>query len=122
MSRYLVGGILILVALTTLYGVGGSEGIIAQINNSTRTSRRTVSANPANAQELTPLERAGQNVERQGEAMSADAGDAPGADPATTPEETPSPAETAEPSPPPSPSPSPSPTQPPPQEPIPALW
>lgn len=65
MSRYLLGGVLLAIVLGALIGIREGNG---WINNGVSASRNAVSANPAAASNLTPLESAGQNVQRQSEA------------------------------------------------------
>ncbi|NER79231.1 MAG: hypothetical protein F6K42_06535 [Leptolyngbya sp. SIO1D8] len=65
MSRYLLGALLGIIALFTLYGVSNSQNLVQQITRGTRASRNAISANPAAAEPLSDVERAGQNVIRQ---------------------------------------------------------
>lgn len=65
MTRYLFSGLLLLIAIATLYNLGRGSNLVEQLNRGTRASRDAVSAIPAAAQELTPLNQAGQNVTRQ---------------------------------------------------------
>lgn len=65
MTRYLFSGLLLLIAIATLYNLGSDTNLAQQLNRGTRASRNAVSAVPASAQELTPLNQAGQNVTRQ---------------------------------------------------------
>ncbi|HEY9889546.1 MAG TPA: hypothetical protein V6D02_14170 [Candidatus Obscuribacterales bacterium] len=59
MNRYLLGALVGLISLLTIYGVGNSRDLVQQ-------SREAVSANPTAASEgLTGIEGAGQNVTRQ---------------------------------------------------------
>lgn len=61
MSRYLLGILLGFIALATLYGVSNSRDVVNQVNR----SREVISASPAGAQQLSPIEGAGRNVTRQ---------------------------------------------------------
>ena len=66
MSRYLVGALLGLIAVLTLYGVGSSQNVWQQIGRGTRASRESISAIPASAANGAPsIDQAGQNVVRQ---------------------------------------------------------
>lgn len=65
MSRYLFGGLLLLIAALTLYSLGNSTDLVERIDRGTRASRDAISATPASAQNLSPVEQAGQNVTRQ---------------------------------------------------------
>jgi hypothetical protein len=113
MSRYLLGGVLLAIVLGALIGIREGNG---WVNDSVRASRNAVSANSAAASNLTPLESAGQNVQRQSQtgAVGDATGDTtPGATGDTTPtEETNGAADPAE---------TPTPATPA-QDPIPALW
>lgn len=116
MSRYLLGGVLLAIVLGALIGIREGNG---WINDGVSASRNAVSANPASASNLTPLESAGQNVQRQSQAGIGNTpppNTTPGATGDTTPAEetngatdpaaTPTPATPATPA----------------QDPIPALW
>jgi hypothetical protein len=73
MSRYLLGGVLLAIVLGALIGIREGNG---WVNDSVRASRNAVSANSAAASNLTPLESAGQNVQRQ--SQTGPVGDATG--------------------------------------------
>ncbi|MBF2034568.1 MAG: hypothetical protein IGR92_03580 [Leptolyngbyaceae cyanobacterium T60_A2020_046] len=66
MIRYLVSAIVAAMAVMFLHSMGSSQGLVGQAER----GARSVSANPAAASNLTPLEQAGQNVQRQSSATS----------------------------------------------------
>lgn len=116
MSRFLLGGMLLLIAMATVYSLGTSSDVVERLEEGTRASRDAISANPAAAQDLSPLEQAGRNVTRQ---TSPDGlAQAPNATPAS-----PAPAQTAPAQTAPAQSPgTPQPVAAPGRQPIPALW
>jgi hypothetical protein len=64
MGRYLFGGILLAIVLGALFGVRASND---WLEGRGQNARNAISANPAAASNLTPVEQAGQNVRRQGD-------------------------------------------------------
>jgi hypothetical protein len=115
MSRYLLS-LIGFVALLAFLGGGG----LGRLTSGVRASREVISANPASAENLTPLESAGQNVTRQSSSDGV-GGTATGntTDPFIQPDDIGRPVEST-----PTPTPSPVVTPPvqPAQDPIPALW
>ncbi len=72
MGRYVTGGILAAIVFGTLMGAVNGEAIVEQLTQVVQGSREAVSAVPAAANttpdsNLTPVESAGQAVQRQGD-------------------------------------------------------
>ncbi|WP_008318995.1 hypothetical protein [Leptolyngbya sp. PCC 6406] len=74
MGRYLFGGLLLAVLLGSLLGVGASNDGENSPNQATQASPNTTAQNPSGASNLDAVEQAGQNVQRQGDAGGAAAG------------------------------------------------
>ena len=62
MNRYLLGGVIFAIIFGALLGVRAGNDVVGR---GIQASRNAVSSNPAAASNLTPLEQAGQNVQRQ---------------------------------------------------------